>query len=114
MDDFLKKETNDIENLSLGDKKIEFKLIKEKRSNVTYVLNLEHYITDPGKLETTIKKLKKSLGTACVKRDAKETGAGTGTGTGTGTIWYGFNGDLKIRIIQHLIDVEEIPKTAFK
>lgn len=106
MDDFLKKDNEVNEGVGIGEKKIEYKLIKEKRATRTYVLNLDHFITDKTKLETTIKNLKKSMGTACVKRDSKET-------DGTGD-WYGFNGDLKARITQYLTDNEIVPKTAFK
>lgn len=103
MNDFLKKEDESIETVGIGEKKIEFKLIKDKRALRTFVLNLEHYITDATKLETTLKNLKKAMGTSCVKEETKDSGT-----------WYGFNGDLKVRISQYLIDNQIVPKTAFK
>ncbi len=106
MDDFLKKYNETNEEIGIGEKKIEYKLIKEKRATRTYVLNLEHYISDKTKLDATLKNLKKSMGTACVKKEEKDTG-------NTG-IWYGFNGDLKTRITKYLVDNDIVPKTAFK
>lgn len=103
MDDFLKKDNETNDTIGIGEKKVEYKLIKEKRAIRTYVLNLEQYITDKTKLETTLKNLKKSLGTACVKKETEDEG-----------VWYGFNGDLKIRITQYLVDNKIVPKTAFK
>ena len=102
MEDFLKTKVNDAEKIGIDEKKIEFKLLKEKKASRTYVLNLEHYVTDPAKLELLLKNIKKSMGTGCIK---KETEFGLG---------YGFNGDLKNRIVQYLIDNEIVPKNAFK
>ncbi len=102
MDDFFKTKVNDGEKIGLDEKKIEFKFVKEKRASRTYVLNLEHYVNDPVKLELLLKNIKKSMGTGCIK---KETEFGLG---------YGFNGDLKNRIIQYLIENEIVTKNAFK
>jgi translation initiation factor 1 (eIF-1/SUI1) len=70
-------------------KKIFFKYLKKKKAHVTYIYNLELYVKD---IEATIKKLKSALGTSGFE---DETAFGKA---------YGFNGDMKVRIIKYLLD----------
>lgn len=100
-DDFLNKKTEDKDEV-LETTKIEFKFFKEKRTTRTYIYNLEHFITDPDILKTVLKKLKKSLGTACTKKDT-EFG-----------LAYGFNGDFRKRIAQELIASGIVSADDFK
>ena len=102
MDDFLRKNTNEENKLCLVDKKIEFRYIKEKRTSRTYIFNLDHYIKDDEKVKLLLISLKKTLGTACIKKE-NEFGVG-----------YGFNGDFTARITQYLIDNKIVTKDAFK
>lgn len=90
MDDFLTRNKEHKQDIDT-EKKIEFRFFKEKRSTRTYIYNLDIFITDPNKLKTFLKKLKKSLGTSCTK---KNTDFG---------LAYGFNGDLKSRIKHEII-----------
>jgi hypothetical protein len=101
MDDFLKKNDN-TKLAKLDDKKIEFKQIKEKRATRTYIFNLDVYIQDPVKLDLILVEIKKSLGTACVK---KETEFGIG---------YGFNGAFERKIRDQLVDKYKVTANAFK
>lgn len=92
MDDFLKRKDSDNgTNDPAVKKKIEFKIIKEKRSNITYVFNIEQYITDPAKVKDAMSDMKKAFGTFHVK---KELEFGTG---------HGFSGDFKDQIKTYLI-----------
>lgn len=103
MDDFLKKSTSGSKTEpTFDDKKIEFKIIKEKKSSKTYVFNLDKHIKDPAQLDTILKTLKKSLGTSCTARD---------TDFGHG---YGFSGDFSQKIKKYLIDNGYVAKDDFK
>jgi hypothetical protein len=104
MDEFLKKNNNDNERLVLGEKKIEFKYIKEKKTTKTYIFNLEHYVTDPAKLTAILTELKKLMGTSCTKK-ITEFGPG-----------YGFSGDFQAKITQYLINnpISTVPVDGFK
>jgi translation initiation factor 1 (eIF-1/SUI1) len=103
MDDFLKKSASGAKTEpAFEDKKIEFKIIKEKKSSKTYIFNLNKYIKDPAQLDTVLKTLKKSLGTSCTARDT-EFGYG-----------YGFGGDFSQKIKRYLIDNGYVNKEDFK
>jgi translation initiation factor 1 (eIF-1/SUI1) len=104
MDDFIKKPTSGVKTEpAIEDKKIEFRLIKEKKFK-TYMFNLELYVKDPVQLETILRNLKKSLGTSCAAKDT-ETEFGRG---------YGFGGDFSRKIKKYLIDNGHVTKEAFK
>lgn len=91
MDDLLTLHTEN-KDIVTDKKQIEFKFFNEKRTNRTYIYNLEEYIRDPELLKVFLKKLKKNLGTSCTQ---KKTEFG---------VAYGFNGDQQQRIKQAIID----------
>jgi|WetSurMetagenome_2_1015567.scaffolds.fasta_scaffold254783_1 translation initiation factor 1 (eIF-1/SUI1) len=103
MDDFLKKNNSSAKTeINFEDKKIEFRMIREKKSTKTYVYNLEKYIKDEAELQKLSKSLMKSLGTSCTLKD---------TNFGKG---YGFSGDFAQRIKTYLIDNKYVTKDDFK
>ena len=102
MDDFLPKNEEKV----IQDKKIEIRLIKEKKWK-TYIFNLEHFLpTDPNdknSIDNVTKRLKKGLGTACTKKKTDNFGEG-----------YSFNGDLREKVKQYLIDNKIVGEDSFK
>lgn len=105
MDDFLKKTIDGPKNEpNFEEKKIDFKVLKEKRGFRTYVLHLDKYIKDSAELEIITRNIKKSLGTSCVLRDADFV---------FGCV-YGFGGDCPLKIKKYLIEKGHVTPDSFK
>jgi translation initiation factor 1 (eIF-1/SUI1) len=85
-----------------ADNMIEFKHFKEKKTNRTYIYNLDKHITDQKKLEKIIKDLKNKLATSCLEK--KEP---------IGTI-YGFQGDHATKIKEYFIEKKILQQSDFK
>jgi translation initiation factor 1 (eIF-1/SUI1) len=87
--------------LSAIDRKVILKHIKDGKGWRTYIIGLDGFMT-PNNLDTFTSKLKKTLGTALLKKEED------------GKIMFGYSGDHRKEISEIIIKEKLVPKDKIK